>query len=67
MKTNRIKQILIPIMVLCFAYGSNAQVHDTKKMDRDLEVSKNILQTLLNDGENNLFWGARIDADYLDW
>ncbi len=66
MKTIRIKQILIPIIVLCITYGSGAQELDTKKMDRDLEVSKNILQTLLNSDENVLFWGTSIDANYLE-
>jgi len=54
------------VFAMLVAYGANAQGIDTNKMDRDLEVSKNILQTLFNQGNDGIFWGNSVDANYLE-
>jgi len=45
---------------------SFSQQFDNSRMDRDLEVAKNVLQTLLGQGTNQFFWGRNIEATYLE-
>lgn len=59
------RTILIGFAFLMISAVS-AQEIDQKRMDRDLEVSKNILQTLFREGNDGLFWGSRIEASYLE-
>lgn len=53
--------LALPLM-LSFKAGSGI---DEKKMNRDLEVAKNILATLIKGDSNSFFGGESIDASYI--
>ncbi len=55
------------LFALCFiSLRVWAQQIDEQRMNRDLEVAKNILNTLISDNNNNMFFMNRsIDATYL--
>ena len=54
------KKLLIYICILLFSLPVVAQQIDQARMDRDLEVAKNVLQTLFNQDRNMMFWGRNI-------
>lgn len=60
------KKLLIYICILLFSLPVVAQQIDQARMDRDLEVAKNILQTLFNQDRDMMFWGRNIEAVYLE-
>lgn len=60
------KKLLIYTGILLFSMPVMAQEIDQARMDRDLEVAKNVLQTLFNQDRNRMFWGRNIEAVYLE-
>ena len=55
--------VLLIISVL-FGFKSGQQI-DEKKMNRDLEIAKNILETLIKTDSHSRFSGSTIDASYI--
>ncbi|HLF34743.1 MAG TPA: hypothetical protein VI583_10910, partial [Cyclobacteriaceae bacterium] len=55
---------IIVIGMLISATQSWAQI-DEKRMDRDLEVAKNILGTLIADNNDFMMFGRNIETSYL--
>lgn len=60
------KKLLLYACILLFSLPVVAQQIDQTRMDRDLEVAKNVLQTLFNQDRNMMFWGRNIEAVYLE-
>ena len=60
------KKLLLYSCILLFSLPVVAQQIDQTRMDRDLEVAKNVLQTLFNQDRNMMFWGRNIEAVYLE-
>ena len=63
MKMTRKSIIGIVIMALCVS-GLQAQSIDEKRMDRDLKVAENILNTLAS-GDSRLRFHNNIESNYL--
>lgn len=61
---NTVKLLLVIVISALLVPKSYAQL-DEKKMQRDLEISKNILATLLKDEMGGLVSGRSISADYV--
>ncbi len=59
------KNILLIGWCVLTVFVANAQL-DTKRMDRDLEISKNILSSLFSEEGNRLISSRRIDANYVE-
>jgi hypothetical protein len=60
------KIVLVVLMIICgkIAFAQNM---DEERMQRDLEVARNIISTLLQDGSEGYFVGGNaIDASYVD-
>jgi len=66
MKRTKIRWIVGVVIGLFIGFGTNAQDIDEKRMERDIEVSKNILQTLMKEGNEDYYWGNRIEGNYLE-
>jgi hypothetical protein len=62
MKT-KLSFLIITILMSMAAYGQNI---DKQRMDRDLEVAKNVIQSLLGKDNSYLMWSRNIDASYLE-
>lgn len=56
---------IVGVVATMISVAAIGQPIDQEKMDRDLEISKNILQTLFNENSEGLFWGPSIEASYL--
>ena len=59
------KKVLILIFSMWIALPVWAQM-DEKRMQRDLDIAKNILSSLMSEDGNSLISGRRIDANYVD-
>jgi hypothetical protein len=60
------KKIMILILVIpIFLSFKTGQEIDEMKMNRDLEIAKNILATLIKTGSNSFFGGQSIEASYI--
>ena len=59
------KKIMILLVLPVFLGFKTGQEIDEKKMNRDLEIAKNILATLIKTGSNSFFSGESIDATYI--
>ena len=53
------------LLVLCVIGTRGWAQIDEKKMDRDLEVARNVLATLMSDNNDMFFMNRNIDASYL--
>ncbi len=54
------------VLVLLIAGSSYGQAIDQKRMERDLKIAKNILETLSNNDENRLgFFGHQTEGSYI--
>ena len=62
MKTKLSLLILIIIMSMT-AYGQNV---DMQRMERDLEVAKNVMQSLLGKDNSFFMWSRNMEASYLE-
>ncbi len=56
--------IFILILPLLFSFKSGNEI-DAKKMNRDLEIAKNIFATLIKSGSGNFFGSQSIEASYI--
>lgn len=56
--------ILIVILPLFFGFRAGEEI-DEKKMNRDLEIAKNILVTLIKSGSDSWFGSNSIEASYI--
>ncbi len=59
------KKILILLIVPIFFGFRTGQEMDEKRMNRDLEIAKNILSTLIKSGSDSFFGGSSIEASYI--
>lgn len=59
------KKILIILIVPIFFGFKTGQEIDEKKMNRDLEIAKNILATLIKTESNSFYGGTSIEASYI--
>ena len=65
-KIIRIMKRIVSIgLLICASHYLAAQSIDENRMERDLEVAKNVLSTLLGQGSDMFFWGNRVDATYI--
>jgi hypothetical protein len=62
MKT-KISLLIIIILMSMTTYGQNV---DMERMDRDLEVAKNVIESLLGQDNSYFMWSRNIDASYLE-
>lgn len=53
------------VIALLIAGNSFGQAIDQKRMDRDLEIAENILQTLSNSGGNRYFYSSSSESRYI--
>ena len=58
------KLIFLLIISLFFGFKTGDEV-DERRMNRDLEIAKNILSTLINTGDHGWFGGTSIEASYI--
>ncbi|MCG8310891.1 MAG: hypothetical protein MI975_26115 [Cytophagales bacterium] len=58
------KLMILLIMPVCFGFKTGDEI-DEKRMNRDLEIAKNILSTLISSGSDHWFGGTSIDATYI--
>lgn len=59
------KKILILFIVpILFGFRTGQEIDD-KRMNRDLEIAKNILATLVKSGSDSFFGGSSIEASYI--
>ena len=59
------KKIAILLMIsIIFGFKSSQQI-DENKMNRDLEIAKNILATLIKTDSHSRFGGSAIEASYI--
>lgn len=58
------KLILILVLPLFFGFKAGDEI-DEKRMNRDLEIAKNILATLIKSNADSWFGGSSIDASYI--
>ena len=58
------KYVVISLLIVSSQFLV-AQSIDEARMERDLEVAKNVLSTLYGQGGDMYFWGSRIDASYV--
>ena len=59
------KKILIILIVpILFGFKKGQEI-DEKKMNRDLEIAKNILATLIKTESNSFYGGTSIEASYI--
>ena len=59
------KKILIILLVsILFGFKAGQEI-DEKKMNRDLEIAKNILATLIKAESNSFYGGTSIEASYI--
>ena len=56
--------LLMLILPLFFSFKTGNEI-DEKKMNRDLEIVKNIFATLIKSGSGNFFGGQSIEASYI--
>lgn len=56
--------IVILILPLLFSFKASIEI-DEKKMNRDLEIAKDILATLIKSGSGNFFGSQSIEASYI--
>ncbi len=56
--------ILVLILPVFFSFKTGQEI-DEKKMNRDLEIAKNILATLIKTGSNSFFGAQSIEASYI--
>ena len=59
------KKLIILLSLPVFLGFKTGQEIDQKKMNRDLEIAKNILATLIKTGSDSFFGGESIDASYI--
>lgn len=59
------KKILILLIIPIFFGFRTGQEMDEKRMNRDLEIAKNILSTLIKSGSDSFFGGSSIEASYI--
>lgn len=59
------KKIIMLLIVPIFFGFRTGQEMDEKKMNRDLEIAKNILSTLIKSGSDSFFGGSSIEASYI--
>lgn len=58
------KLIILIIIPVLFGFRTGQEI-DEKKMNRDLEIAKNILATLIKSGSDSFFGGSSIEASYI--
>ncbi|MCK5699989.1 MAG: hypothetical protein KAI29_02515, partial [Cyclobacteriaceae bacterium] len=58
------KILIILIIPILFGFKTGQEI-DEKKMNRDLEIAKNILATLIKTGSNSFYGGTSIEASYI--
>ncbi len=58
------KLIILIIIPVLFGFKTGQDI-DEKKMNRDLEIAKNILATLIKTGSHSFFGGTSIEANYI--
>ena len=58
------KLIILLIVPLFFGFKTGGEI-DEKKMNRDIEIAKNILGTLIKTNNDSWFGGSSIDATYI--
>ena len=59
------KKILLILIIPVFMGFKAGNDIDETKMNRDLEIAKNILATLVKSGSHSFFSGESIDASYI--
>lgn len=59
------RTIYVLVMALLISGNSFGQAIDQKRMDRDLEIAENILQTLSNSGGNRYFYSNSSESSYI--
>jgi len=59
------KKVIILLIIPVFLGFKTGDEFDEKKMQRDLEIAKNILATLVKSGSNSFFGSTSIDASYI--
>jgi hypothetical protein len=59
------KKIIFLLIVPIFFGFRTGQEMDEKRMNRDLEIAKNILATLIKSGSDSYFGGTTIEASYI--
>jgi len=58
------KLIIVLIVPFLFSFKTGNEL-DEKRMNRDLEIAKNILATLIKSDSDSFFGGESIDASYI--